>query len=293
MLDLLDEQRAEEVLNEHRVGIEQLGIGLDGVATGELSLVPGSAHGIAEARRPRPEELADQPLAIAVPWCRLGDVELHSLVLTPSGLRGQLTLRGSEPRRVPSRELLSELSITDESGRGHELKVTAAQTLTGLGGSCAYLRVRIDAPSLAETAWLDIASPQVSAPRRIRFAAPPSLPTGIAEAALRTPAERYLAWLSPDLAPLDPSATVGVGLSTKDAAELVIVVADALLAVGALSPDSMILVAPPQSSNPWWQSGLARRWSLRLHDRLRAGFKPNVVVLGTRLPFAQVLVAVE
>ena len=53
MLDIIAYDAAEAVLAEHRAALEGLGIELAGVKSGELTLRPTTAHGLAQAR-PRP-----------------------------------------------------------------------------------------------------------------------------------------------------------------------------------------------------------------------------------------------
>lgn len=123
---------------------------------------------------------------------------------------------------------------------------------------------------------------------------PPTLACGRTKPPWTTPAECYLAWLSPELPGIDAQASFGVGLDAKQAGRVVLAVGDALLAVGALPPQSSLLRHPPASRQLWWQEGLSRAWARRTFEHLgERRAKPNVVALGTCLPFEQATVAVE
>ncbi|MDA8309746.1 MAG: hypothetical protein M0Z46_03890 [Actinomycetota bacterium] len=288
VLDLMDEPSAESVLAEHRSELEQSGVELRGVSTGELTLLPGNAHGIGERRQPNDTELGDQPLAVAVPWCTLGDFMLYSLVRTPTGVWIRAAAHGQE---LPSggRELLSELSLSDERGNRYELRRVSAATTTGPSGYHVDLVATTHAPLLG--ASLEITAPHVSTPLRVEFPPPPTLPSGRSEKPTTTPAERYLSRLTPGW--LDPSAKVGVGLDGNQALKLVATVADALLVVGALPPDSPVLAALPRDPAEPWVEQLVHRWVTRVRQQLRPGPPPATAAPGVHLPFEKAVVAIE
>ncbi len=134
MLGLLAEANAEAALIDHRRAIEDLGLELQGVRTGELTVLPGSAHGFAEASR-RPEaDLRELPLAFATPRTRLimanGDLVIDCVLLTRAGLRGRIWMRNRDAADLPPwPQLIQDLSLTDDAGQSYRVQIGASGSI--------------------------------------------------------------------------------------------------------------------------------------------------------------------
>ena len=264
MLDIIAYDAAEAVLAEHRAALEGLGIELAGVKSGELTLRPTTAYGLAQAR-PRVQAKADDvPLLVAAP----GTV----LTLPKADLEGH---DAGKPRGW----LLPELFVSDDVGRSYGLDVAAT---THQQRVLATLSSDLAVPP--DVAWLEI-GPSGAGAVRVELVRPTALPSGTAAPPWPTPAECLLAGLVPELPPLEAEAQFGVGLDATEAMAVVASVADALLAVGVLPLDSSLLRQLPAVRPSRWQSELARRFKPRALARLLGPVaEQDLVALGARLP---------
>jgi hypothetical protein len=325
MLGLLPEPRAEEILAACRRGLEAKGFRF-GVLTGELSVVPG-AHGFQDARAAARDGLTGIPLAVAagpVPIAADGaDVSLTWATLTPGGSRLSLqaTRQGDgdmpEPRRrgrraLPGHQLreqiLSGLSVTDNLGRRYRVRPVkwSGSFMPGPPGDQVQ---RWNAEVLAEpeprepgpttggaVRWLQVATAS-GPPARVVMPAPASARTGTADPPWPSPAECYLAVLASVT-----SMSIGAdgGTVELDTARIVAAVADALLWVGALPSDSVLLsgsaLLPGGTAagggRPGWREPLVQLWVNHAHRRARAA-EPARAGLAVRLPLRQATAVIE
>ena len=128
-------------------------------------------------------------------------------------------------------------------------------------------------------------------PVRAEILSSAAVPTGTTEPPWPTPAECYLAQFAPPAAEwsLGSFATGTVGLDT---AGIVTAVAAALLAVGALPPDSAVLTGLPGSARSDWRLVLSDR-QLALMDTSAGPGRANGAGLAVRLPFEQATAVIE
>ena len=282
MLNIIAYDAAEAVLAEHRAALEGLGIELAGVKSGELTLRPTTAYGLAQAR-PRAQAKADDvPLLVAAPSTVLAlpkaDLVVEQLVIGPAGLRGHAVIEGHDAGK-PRGWLLPELFVSDDVGRSYGLDVAAT---THQQRVLATLSSDLAVPP--DVAWLEI-GPSGAGAVRVELVRPTALPSGTAAPPWPTPAECLLAGLVPELPPLEAEAQFGVGLDATEAMAVVASVAEALLAVGVLPLDSSLLRQLPAVRPSRWQSELARRFKPRALARLLGPVaEQDLVALGARLP---------
>jgi hypothetical protein len=120
--------------------------------------------------------------------------------------------------------------------------------------------------------------------------------TGTADPPWPTPAECYLAVLASVT-----SMSIGSsgGIVELDAAQIVATVADALLRVGALPPDSALVTgggaaaaATGQHEQPQWRTQLKYLWIAQAHMRARAA-QPTPAGLAVSLPLRQATAVIE
>ena len=261
--------------------LEGLGIELAGVKSGELTLRPTTAYGLAQAR-PRAQAKADDvPLLVAAPSTVLAlpkaDLVVEQLVIGP-GLRGHAVIEGHDAGK-PRGWLLPELFVSDDVGRSYGLDVAAT---THQQRVLATLSSDLAVPP--DVAWLEI-GPSGAGAVRVELVRPTALPSGTAAPPWPTPAECLLAGLVPELPPLEAEAQFGVGLDATEAMAVVASVAEALLAVGVLPLDSSLLRQLPAVRPSRRQSRLARRFKPRALARLLGPVaEQDLVALGARLP---------
>jgi hypothetical protein len=319
MLGLLPEPRAEEILAEHRTGLEAKGFRF-GVLTGELSVRPG-AHGFQDAQAVGQDSLTRIPLAVATQTMpiALGGMELSLTwaTLTPGGMRlgfratGQfgsgMSSHARRPYRVPPGQQLAEqiqagVSITDNLGQKYRLRpVRGRGTIpSGRPGQSA---ASWDGEMLAEperraaglataegVRWLDFA-PASGPAVRLVMPAPDRIATGPADPLWPTPAECYLAELA---AVTSMSIGANGGTVELDTAQIVAAVADALLWVGALPPDSALLAGGTSAGRgpAGWREPLAHLWGRRAWRRALGG-EPARAGLAAGLPLRQATAVIE
>jgi hypothetical protein len=314
MLGLLPESRAEEILAEHRPELEAKGF-RTGVLTGELSVRSG-AHGYQDAQAADPDGLTRIPLATGagpVPIAIGGlDLALTWVTLTPGGARLRLCGTGPDegdvagPRR-PHRVLPGQrtgeaiqagLSVTDNLGRTYRLRprrwggtVTSERpgqkAFTWHGEMWAEPEPRPGEPVTGSAVrWLEFATTSGPA-ARVDLAPPARVATGQAEPPWPTPAECYLAVLG---SATSMSISADGRTTELDTAQIIAAVADALLWVGALPPDSALL--SQTSTDPGWRARLKQLWGRRAHQRARDG-EPDRAGLAVRLPLGQATAVIE
>jgi hypothetical protein len=309
VLGLLPATRAEEILAAQRPALEAAGFRV-GREIGELSVNPG-ARSFAEARGAVLDPPRGVPLAVAAGpvRCRLRrhDLAITWATLTPEGIRlrylGDARDGDRDVARVLVEEItgdITELSITDDAGGTY--RVPAASVPGGISGRClasGETRWIPEGEFLAEPVrgggsavrWLELSAGAESPPVRFEIPSPAAVPTGTGRPPWPTPAECYL----DQLAPPDHEWSIGsfeTGAVELDTAAIVAAVADALLAVGALPPDSAVLTGITDR--------VRRDWQLGLSDRQRALTEPwaspsqaNDAHLAVRLPLGQATAVLE
>ncbi len=281
ILGLLPAVRAEEILAAQRPVLQAAGFRV-GLEMGELGVSPG-ARGLQEARAAGAGSLQRIPLAVAAGpvRCRLRrhNVVITWLTLTPEGLwlRYHGDARdsdGGEARAVGGQmtEDITELTITDDAGRTY---LVPAGTVHGVmsgrraaSGGTTWIPegqfLAVPAPSQAGSRegrpaarWAEFSTGS-GRPVRAEIPSPAAVPAGITQPPWPSPAECYLAQLPPPAADWS-IGSFETGTVELDTAAIVAGVARALLAVGALPPDSAVLTGLP--------GRVCRDWRLALSDR--------------------------
>jgi len=319
MLGLLPSARAEEILAGYRPELVAKGFRM-GVLTGELSVRPG-AHGYAEARAAAPGSLTRIPLAFApgpVPIAIDGmDLSLTWATLMPGGVWLRLRATGQDdgqlprPPRRPYRVLpfqrtvqaiQSGLSVTDDLGQAYRLRpIRGGGTVTPerpgpseykwRGEMMAEPEHRPAEPDAGRTPrWLEFAT--ASGPAiRVDLLPPAPVATGEAEPPWPTPAEGYLAVLG---AAASMTIATDSGTVELDTARIAATVADALLWVGALPPDSALLSAGTTAGRgaEGWREELKYLWGRQARQRTR-DVEPERAGLAVRLPLRRATAVLE
>ncbi|HEX4087910.1 MAG TPA: hypothetical protein VHZ33_04290 [Trebonia sp.] len=115
--------------------------------------------------------------------------------------------------------------------------------------------------------------------------------TGTTDPPWPTPAECYLAALAPVTA---MSIGTGGAQVDLDTAEITAAVADALLCVGALPPDSALLTGSGAAvaGDAGWRRSLAQRWGGPAYQNARTG-APDRADLGVGLPLGRATAVIE
>jgi hypothetical protein len=319
MLGLLPSARAEEILAEYRTELEAKGFRM-GVLTGEMSVRPG-AHGYQEARAADPASLTRVPLAFApgpVPIAIDGmDLSLTWVTLMPGGVWLRLRAAGaddsqlSRPPRRPHRVLpfqrtvqaiQSGLSVTDDLGQAYRLRpIRGGGTVTPerpgpseykwRGEMMAEPEHRPAEPDAGRTVrWLEFAAASGPA-ARVDLLPPAPVAAGEAEPPWPTPAEGYLAILG---AATSMTIATDGGTVELDAARITATVADALLWVGALPPDSALLSAGMATGRgpAGWREELKYLWGRQARQRGRDA-EPERAGLAVMLPLRRATAVLE
>jgi hypothetical protein len=300
MLGLLPEARAEQILAAQRPVLEAAGLRV-GLEIGELSLRHG-ARGFQSARAASAGSLRRIPLAVAAGPVRgrLGghDLTITSATLTPEGI----SLRYHGVAREGDRsagaasgegitEAITQLSITDNTGGtylvppGNAHGVTSGQRLASGGRLWMPEGEFLAVPAPGEAGsrgarpairWLELSGGS-GQPARLTILPPAAVPTGTTQPPWPTPAECYLA----ELPPLTEwsKGSFETGTVELDAAAIRAAVTGALLAVGALPPDSALLTSPPDHEPS------SRRAPLTDQE--------NSAGLAVRLPLSQATAVIE
>jgi hypothetical protein len=281
MLGLVAEDRAEEILADHRAALEAKGAPPGrGVNAGELTVRPG-AHGYWAARGDSVAALADLPLRVLAAGVRLpvtvsghpGELSVEWLTLTRSGWRMTYRATGSRARAEPeaagppkplsavAEQVLAQITLADDTGHRYELTPGKGAGWLRSGRDGWELHgVAAAAPNLlAEPGWLEIGN---AVGERVRIQPPPDVPVGTAQPPWPTPAEAF----TEQLAQINGMDLNGTVLTPDETAGIVSTVADCLLAVGALPPSSALL-REPRARERDWQAQLAFRWLRRASQR--------------------------
>lgn len=298
MLGLLPEDRAEQILAEHRPGLEAKGFRI-GVLTGELSIRPG-AYGFQDAQAAGRGGLASVPLAVAAgpPPLALSGAELSVtwVTLMPGGIRldFRATRQGAGRMSGSLSELVQAgLTVTDDAGRRYQVSSDGMRAMGAAGPGGQWWEGEMLAEPVPRTAgprpreglseavrWLEFATGSGPA-RRVTLRPPSGAATGAATPPWPTAAECYLAELAPAGS---MSISSSAGKVDLDTARIVAAVAGALLRAGALPPDSALLTAVQQARvhlrgrGAWQQAGEG--------EPARAG-------LAVRLPLRQATAVIE
>jgi hypothetical protein len=284
MLGLLPEPLAEAILAEHRSALERQGFGDHwGVTTGELTVRPG-AHGYWQSRAAGPAGLREVPVLVAAGVrCPnpVAEVCFEWVKLTSTGLRVSFRVTADDPGGISPpadaamRRAMSEISVTDDTGRSYDLaaedvgwsRVRERQEQEWHG------RVLVDPDPARSPGWLEFTTATGGASGRVALPPPAPVPVGTSAPLWPTPAECYLADLatvtSYSISTSGSEATAG----PEDVAQIVAKVADSLLAVGALPVTSTLLRESPADRTPAWQAPLMNRWRCRAHTA--AHFEPG------------------
>jgi hypothetical protein len=304
MLGLLPEPLAEAILAEHRSALERQGFENGwGVTEGELTVRPG-AHGYWQSRAAGPAGLREVPVLVAAAGVRCPDpaaeVCFEWVKLTSTGLRVSFQVTAADPGGISPpadaamRRAMSEISVTDDTGRSYDL---AAE---GVGWSRVRERqeqewhgqVLVDPDPARSPGWLEFTTAGGGASGRVALLPPAPVPVGTSAPPWPTPAECYLARLatvtSYSISTSGRESTAG----PEDVAEIVAKVADSLMAVGALPVTSTLLHEPSADRAPAWQSHLVNRWGRRAHTaaRFEPGEHRGLVV---RLPLEHATAVIE
>jgi hypothetical protein len=285
MLGLLPEPLAEAILAEHPSALERQGFGDHwGVTTGELTVRPG-AHGYRQSRAAGPAGLREVPVLVAAAGVRcpnpVAEVCFEWVKLTSTGLRVSFRVTADDPGGISPpadaamRRAMSEISVTDDTGRSYDLaaedvgwsRVRERQEQEWHG------RVLVDPDPARSPGWLEFTTATGGASGRVALPPPAPVPVGTSAPLWPTPAECYLADLatvtSYSISTSGSEATAG----PEDVAQIVAKVADSLLAVGALPVTSTLLRESPADRTPAWQAPLMNRWRRRAHTA--AHFEPG------------------
>ena len=133
MLGLLSEPLAEAILAEHRSALERQGFGDSWEVTkGELTVRPG-AHGYWQSRTAGPAGLREAPALVAAAGVRCptsaAEVCFEWVRLASAGLRVSFQVTAADPggnsppADAAMRRAMSEITVTDDTGRSYELAV--------------------------------------------------------------------------------------------------------------------------------------------------------------------------
>ena len=200
----------------------------------------------------------------------------------------QLTFRATAPDpggnppapNVVMGQAMSEISLTDDAGQFHDLR---AEGLSWGRDLDRYEQewhghVLVARDPASKPAWFALAPAGASG--RVVLPSPAQVRVGRSDPPWPTPAECYLAALAPVTAiSIGTSGTVAEA-GPEETAEIVAMVADSLIAVGALPVTSTLLREFPRSG-PGWHASLAHRWGRRARRqaaRFRTGEHRRLVV---------------
>jgi hypothetical protein len=306
LLGLIPDQQADKILFDYQGGLQQKGLGTSwGLTDGELPAHSG-AEQVYQALVSGPPALTDVPEAmvaagVSFPATIAGlSTDLHLEWVKLADGQWRISFRasakdpGGQPDRpsVVMREAVGMLRVTDDTGHRYRPRVENV-TWDRIPISRQEWRGEIvvdQNPDDPSPAWLRIASAESGTAETIALtpadgqagpdggAAPAGdrIVTSIAAPRWPTAAEGYLEALA-------RVAAVKVGWTDVEpakTAEIVAIVADSLLAVGALAPDSkLLLTVPPgdtvppadtapsgdEASPASWRAELAARRASRAH----------------------------
>lgn len=220
--------------------------------------------------------------------------------LTSTGLRASFQVTADDPGGISPpadaamRRAMSEIAVTDDTGRSYELVVepTRWSRIRERQEQEWRGQVLLDPRPARSPSWLEFTAASGGAAGRVAFPPPAPVPVGTSEPRWPTPAECYLADLvtvtSYSISASGNEATAG----PEAVAEIVAKVADSLLAVGALPVTSALLRESPAGRAPAWQAPLLHRWGSRAHTAAR--FDPlEHRGLAVRLPLEHATAVIE
>ncbi|HEY6789736.1 MAG TPA: hypothetical protein VI365_20755 [Trebonia sp.] len=315
LLGLLPERRADKILHDYQEALSDRSLGTAwGLTEGELPVHSGVGD-IWEAYVTGPQPLPGMPQAMAV--------AAASFPATISGLKADLRFEwvtlaggqwrvtfcaaaddpGGEPDRpsVVMREALALITVTDDTGYRYRSRVegvTWERVAVGRQEWRGEL-VADQNPDVPGPASLTISSAESGTAETVPLAAGEdgtddggtrdSARVTLTAPRWPTPAEGYLA----ALATVDRIRVGWTDLEADKTAEIVAIVADCLLAVGALPPGSALLRASQDGMAPTWRDALAARWARRAHLRGGAAAGAGHEVLLARLPFEHASALIE
>lgn len=315
LLGLIPESGADKIVADYQSGLRNRSLGTSwGLTDGELPARSGAGE-VWAAHAAGPVPLAGVPRAMApasvtFPASISGlKATLHFEWLKLAGDEWRLSFRasaedpGGEPDRpsVVMREALALFKLTDDAGHGYRPRVEGVTWERVAPGRQEWRGdlVADQNPGNPRPAWVEIASLEAGTARRVELGAAHNGgagATGAGSVVAVTAGSRRPAPAEGYLAALARVGGVKVGWSDIEAAktaEIVAVVADCLLAVGALPPSSDLLrdgrregLATP--APPAWQEALATRWARRA--QLAAGHEQ---VLLAELPFGHASAVIE
>jgi len=312
LLDLLPADRAEAILAPYRPVLEAVGFQV-GRRLGELAVQPAT-RAFQQARAAPLSRLRQVPLTTAAGpvRCRLRgyDITITQATLTPEGisLRFHGDPQPGESRRPPVSpdDIMSateDLAITDDAGRtylvppGHAHAIVHGQCSAPGGtrwiaeGDMRAVPARSGSPDdPPDVRWLEFTT-RSGPPVRLNLSSPAAVTTGLARPPWPNPAECYLAEFSPP-APDWALGSDETGVVHLDPAAIVSAVADALLAVGALPPDSPVLADLYGKLRDRWRPS-PDDGQLAGMDRWASEEAGAVASLGVRLPFERAAAAIE
>jgi hypothetical protein len=319
LLGLLPERQADKILHDYQEALSDRSLGTAwGLTEGELPVHSGVGD-IWDAHVTGPQPLPEMPQAMAV--------AAASFPATISGLKADLrfewvtladgqwrvTFRaaaddpGGEPDRpsVVMREALALITVTDDTGYRYRSRVEGVTWERVAAGRQEWRGELVAAqnPDVPGPAALTITSAESGTAETVALAAGRAGEGGatddgatrdsarVALAAPRwpTPAEGYLA----ALATVDRIRVGWTDLEADKTAEIVAIVADCLLAVGALPPGSALLRAGQEGAASTWRDALAARWARRAHRSGVVATGARHEVLLARLPFAHASALIE
>jgi hypothetical protein len=196
----------------------------------------------------------------------------------------------------------SGLSVTDDLGQAYRLRPvrgggTVASERPGSpeyrwhGEMLAEPEPRPAEPAAGRAVrWLEFATASGPA-ARVDLLPPAAVATGQAEPPWPTPAECYLAVLG---SATSMSISTDSGTVELDTARITAAVADALLWVGALPPDSALLAGGTAAgrARDGWREELKHLWGRQARQRTRDA-EPDRSGLAVRLPLRQATAVIE
>jgi hypothetical protein len=290
MLGHMPEVDAEAILTEHRLALNSKGIGTGGV---ELTVRPG-AHGYWDARLAGSSGLTTIPLSVAASQvcCPVhsGAVQLQWITLTPGGLRARAQVSSKAPISIDESPILrvseavSQVSMRDNHGQCYRLIIEDGRENKGVwhGELIAEPRPR------EQISWLHFSPVGGDGAARVAFL-PSLVPVGRTSPDWPTPAEGYLA----AIARVTAASINGVKLGPNEVAELVAMVADGLLAVGALPVDSPLIREITDHEVRGWRFRLMHRWAGRVLGHGQDSLPHDRLGLAVRLPLEHATAVIE
>lgn len=310
ILGLLPAARAQEILAAHRPALQAAGL-QPARGIGELD-VSRAAREFQQARDTAPQSLRNIPLAAAAGPVRLQyhGLTITSATLTPEGIwvRYHGGAREGDRDTIPAQrqettEALAELSITDDTGEIYRVPAGISPVMSGRrslsGGTLWAAEGKFLAAPMSgragpsgggqEARWLEF-SAGPGHPARVPAVSSVSAATGTGQPPWPTPGENYLAQFAPP-APHWSIGTQKTGSVELDTTAIVAAVTDALLAVGAVPPDSAVLASLPGSVHSDWRRGLNDRQQA-LMDPWTAG-PATSAGLAIRLPLQRAAAVIE